>query len=251
MTNNFHKTAKELITVLNVSGLSKTKFGEKIGKSRQTINNWIDNGGVTYDNWQLIVTNILNDSANDSVDFVKEDQPNYNAKPFKSPDIVIPKIQGNVIYVPHDAYAGFASGNNNPLKNEDLEVWTLPFLRYMAYCFQVNGDSMYRTLRDGEKVFVEQQSLRDLSEFRNKIHVIETKDGDYLIKRVSRINKEEIRIHSDNPDHKDKQEIYNLEQDISRIWKVKDALKWDLGFMEDMEGIDTGMEDAALKLDKL
>lgn len=174
----------------------------------------------------------------------------YNAEPIKSAEIYKPKIQGNVIYVPHEASAGFAQGNNNPLTNKELEVWTLPFLPYMAYAFKVSGESMKRTLRNDEMVFVEQQSLWDFSEFGNKIHVIETKSGEYLVKRVSRISKEEIRISSDNPDHKDKQVIYNLEQEISRIWKVKHCLKYDMGFMEDMEGLDTGIEEAAIRLDK-
>lgn len=187
----------------------------------------------------------------DNLDYNIASEP--NAKPLKPLNKVITSISGNITYVPMVAYAGFSTGNNNPISNDDLEIWTLPFLRYIGYCFEVSGESMYRTLRPGERVFVEQTPVRDISEIQvSKVHVIETTTGDYLIKRVLRTDKpNEIRLWSDNPDYqgKDKDQILSYPEDFKRIWKVKDSLKWDLGFMEDMDGLDEDIETKAIKLD--
>lgn len=175
-----------------------------------------------------------------------------NSTPLKARYSTPPKISGNVIYVPMSAYAGFSSGNTNPLTNEDLEVWTLPFIKYFALCFEINGDSMRDTLQDGEFVLTEQQEVRRISDIQNEfIHVVETSDGNYLVKRVSKTNKsDEIVLQSDNYDFEDV--IMHYPTDFKRIWKVKNSFKWDLSYREriDKEFIDTDIEKIALRLDE-
>ena len=234
-----YKNSAEFRKVLEDSGLTQENFANKIGKTRATVGNWLKNG-VSFDNWLLVDARILGKEN------MHKNEP--NAKPFKSRSYVKPKFEGNCIFIPISAEAGFSSGNNNPAFNDDLETWPLPFLPYLGYCFEVNDHSMVRTLRDGEKVFVEQQHLRDIRDLQdNKIHVVELPDGTYTVKRVSRNDDgKELVLMCDNPKYKT--ERYPIE-DIKRIWKVKNTLKWDLGFMEDMENIDTYLDNKAAKLD--
>ena len=244
-------TDGEILTNLLITNkLKNTDIANALGVSRQQAGKYKNSKTISVD-----IKEKLKELLDLDIDAYRNNNVyKNNAQPFMAQEPFSPymhsTIQNNVIYVPCKAYAGWANGETNPVTNRDLQVFTLPFLPYMAYLFDVDGESMRRTLRNGERVFVERESLRDYSVFANKVHVIELKDGTYMVKRVSKISKDEIRIQSDNPDWKDKQDIYNLYTDVSRIWKVKNALKWDLGFMEDMEGLDMGVEEAALRLDQ-
>ena len=52
---NYHKNSEDLLNLLNNSGLGKKKFTEIIGVSRKTLDNWIAQGGVTFENWLNIL----------------------------------------------------------------------------------------------------------------------------------------------------------------------------------------------------
>ena len=241
------KDGEKLRNLLINKGIEEKEIAEKFNISVRQVYRYYDSETISKktlkkfkDHFDIELTNNSQNAHSNATPTTAEGDTPY----------IHSVIKNNVIYVPCKAFAGWSGGYTNPVMNKDLSVYTLPFLPYMAYMFDVDGESMKRTLRSDERVFVERESLRDYSVFANKVHVIELKDGTYMVKRVSKISKDEIRISSDNPDWKDKQEIFSLSNDIKRIWKVKNALKWDLGFMEDMENLDIAMEEAALNLDQ-
>ena len=125
----------------------------------------------------------------------------------------------------------------------------MPWITYKAFIFVVDGESMYRTLRDNEKIFVEQQHLRDIRELhQSRIYVVEHTDGTFYIKRCNTDNDyTELKMSSDNHSYND---IILPLDEVKRMWKMKNMFKWDGGFMEDMEGIDTTDEEIGLNLDK-
>lgn len=163
-----------------------------------------------------------------------------------------PSVSNNVVYIPLKAAAGFADGQNNPITNKELQLFHIPVLKYLAYCFQIQGNSMQPTLNDDEYVFTEQTPVRRIEDIQNgKIHVVELIDGSYIVKRVSQTNEDGvIMIESDNQDHHDPQERFHYGTEFSRLWKVKNALKWHLGNDPNFNDLDTSIEDAAIKLDK-
>lgn len=58
MNKESHKTyfkdSSYLLNSIALSGLSKSAFAKRIGKSRGTIENWLNRGGVTYVDYLLI-----------------------------------------------------------------------------------------------------------------------------------------------------------------------------------------------------
>ncbi|WP_299363655.1 S24 family peptidase [Winogradskyella sp.] len=128
----------------------------------------------------------------------------------------------NVVYVPVQARAGYLNGYGDPEYIESLPSFHMPYLTNGTYrCFEVKGNSMFRTFFDGDLVFGKfVEDLRDIRDGR--IYVIVSKTEGVVLKRV--INKIEERqkliLKSDNKDGNYPTYTINAE-DIEELWDVK------------------------------
>ena len=132
-----------------------------------------------------------------------------------------------IVHVPVPAQAGYISEVKDPAFYNELPTFSLPDYRYAAgthRSFDVDGDSMYPTLEDGDKIicsFIEPNhwasSIKD-----NSVCVIVTR-GDIVVKRVINLIKENgiLKLVSDNTDY----DPYEVSwTDIKEIWYVRTRL---------------------------
>jgi len=138
------------------------------------------------------------------------------------PQVVSADTKGdeNIVFVSQKARAGYLNGYGDTEYVEHLPIFKFPTLNEGSYrCFEVEGNSMYKTLCDGDLVigsFVE-----DIENIRSgRIYVIVSKNDGVVIKRViNRIKEHSILVlKSDNKDYP----MYSIPQeDIIEIWYVR------------------------------
>ena len=145
-----------------------------------------------------------------------------------------------------------ASLSSDPITNEQLEGWSMPFIDFKGWSFRCSGDSMLDTMLDGEIVIVSRDPIPTMDLIVNDwIHVLETPSGEYVIKRIAKQNiKGRIWIQSDNEDYKDEEWVYGT--DFVRVWVGRRLVKWDLSKRDKSirEGLDTDIERTAARLDR-
>ena len=132
-----------------------------------------------------------------------------------------------ILHVPIPAQAGYISEVKDPTFYNELPTFSLPDYRFTAgthRSFDVDGDSMYPSLEDGDKIicsFIEPahwiSSLKDQS-----VYVVVTR-GDIVVKRVVNQVKSNgtLLLISDNEDYAPYEVDLN---DVKEIWYVRTKL---------------------------
>ena len=144
-----------------------------------------------------------------------------------------------IVHVPIPAQAGYTSEGSDPEFIEELPTFTLPGFKYKVgthRSFDVAGDSMEPSLREGDKVicgFVEPEfwetSLKD-----GHVYVVVTV-RDVVVKRI--INHlstdRQLELHSDNSFYRP----YPVElEEVREIWRVEAVLS---PFLSGSEKVDS------------
>ena len=133
-----------------------------------------------------------------------------------------------ILHVPIPAQAGYVSEENKSVFYQDLPSYNLPdsaFSHGTFRSFDVSGDSMMPTLREGDKAicnFLEPEYWR--SSLKDKhVYIVVTR-GDIVVKRlVNKIKENQIiELWSDN----DEFLMYELDvSDIKELWQVKSVIR--------------------------
>lgn len=148
-----------------------------------------------------------------------------------------PSIDTGIIYVPIVAQAGYAKHFMNQVFVSDLERIYIPNSKYKgdnyAY-FEVEGDSMLPTLKEGMQVLaqsVEQSDWVNIDEFY--IYVIVTK-SQVMVKRLAKLRDEDGKVTDDSVFLviSDNEELYPQflieKRTIQQLWFVKRRLDWEM-----------------------
>lgn len=137
------------------------------------------------------------------------------------PQVISTDTNGNenIIFVSQKAQAGYLHGYGDMDFVENLPAFNLPILKEGTFrCFEVKGNSMYRTLCDGDLVIG--SYIENLQDIRSgRIYIIITKNDGIVIKRViNRIAERSLLIlKSDNKDYP----TYTVHaEDIMEVWYV-------------------------------
>lgn len=144
----------------------------------------------------------------------------------------IKKLEDNesgIIYVPVAAQAGYSKRMNEPKFDADFERVYLPGLKFKGAryrIFEVDGDSMSSTLKDGNQVIAELVEPEGYETIANYyIYVIVSEDM-ITIKRVFRKSPEEWVLISDNDEFYD-QFLFEV-KNVKELWKVKRKIDWEM-----------------------
>lgn len=137
------------------------------------------------------------------------------------PQVISTNTNGdeNIIFVSQKAQAGYLHGYGDMDFVENLPAFRLPILKEGTFrCFEVKGNSMYRTLCDGDLVVG--SYVEDLQDIKSgRIYIVITKNDGIVIKRViNRIAERALLIlKSDNKDYP----TYTVQaEDIMEVWYV-------------------------------
>ena len=215
-------------------GLNNFAFSRRIGVTSTTIDS-IVNGRPQSDGTRKrtkpgydVLMSIINEFDinpnylfGKSQHMLKPEQEFDNGTYSGMPQIISTNTDGdeNIIFVSQKAQAGYLHGYGDMDFVENLPAFRLPILQDGTFrCFEVKGNSMYRTLCDGDLVFGSfVEELQDIKSGR--IYIIVTKNDGIVIKRViNRILERDILIlKSDNKDYP----TYTVHaEDIMEVWYV-------------------------------
>jgi phage repressor protein C with HTH and peptisase S24 domain len=152
-------------------------------------------------------------------------------KPTPSTAILNPKIitvdnQGkeNILHVSVKAAAGYLAGHSDLEYFEKLPSFNLPGLTGSTYrSFEVDGDSMYPTLKHGQMVIGEWvETLDDIKE--DRVYIVVTKNDRPVIKRLlNRIKTRGVIIaKSDATNDRELYKNYTIRpEDIVELWYAR------------------------------
>lgn len=152
-------------------------------------------------------------------------------------DVITPSLPAEyrskaIYYVPVRARAGYLHSYGDELFLESLQKVVLPTFDgdpNNKRIFQVEGDSMYRTLVNDDLVIAERVERTDPI-IEDYIYVVVTKSEGMLIKRVSdRVRERNVLIlRSDNYKAGYSPIVIPVE-DIKEMWLAKGKITYDLG----------------------
>lgn len=134
-----------------------------------------------------------------------------------------------IIYVPVSAQAGYSKRVKDSQLEKDFEKIYIPGLKYKGAkyrMFEVEGDSMNPTLKEGMQVICEIVESEGWQSVANYYMYVLVSDDMITIKRIFRKTPEEWVLISDNEDFYD-QVIFNV-KNLKELWKVKRKLDWDM-----------------------
>lgn len=234
-TLDIHSKIKEVIHGLH---LNNSSFAKKVGVTSTTIDS-ITSGRLQGDGsrkktkpgYDLLLSIIESCNINPNYFFGQTDQMflTSSQENLMSPPVLgLPKIisvdpsgDENIIYVPSKARAGYLNGYDDEEYIETLPAFKMPFLTNNTYrCFEIKGNSMARTLYDGDLVFGRYvDSFDDIKDGR--IYVIVSKNDGIVIKRVINRSQEsgKLILKSDNVDGNFP--TYTMEiEDVEEVWYV-------------------------------
>lgn len=134
-----------------------------------------------------------------------------------------------IVYVPISAQAGYSKRYKEPIYLNTLETAYLPGTRYRGEkyrIFEVDGDSMTPTLKDGQKVIAALVDKDDWQSCPNYYMYVLVSEDMMSIKRIFRKSSEQWVLISDNEDF---YEQFGFEvKHLKELWIVKEKLDWDL-----------------------
>lgn len=134
-----------------------------------------------------------------------------------------------IIYVPINAQAGYSQRIKDPQFEKSFEKVYIPGLKYKGAkyrIFEVEGDSMSETLKEGMQVIAESVEQESWNSIANYYIYVLVSDDMITIKRIFRKSAEEWVLISDNEEFYD-QVVFNV-SNLKELWKVKRKLDWDL-----------------------
>lgn len=220
--------------IINKFNLNNFAFSRRIGVTSTTIDS-IVNGRPQADGTRKrtkpgydVLMSIINEfDINPDYLFGKsqhmlKSEINQSNKTYAGmPQVISTDTNGNenIIFVSQKAQAGYLHGYGDMDFVENLPAFNLPILKEGTFrCFEVKGNSMYRTLCDGDLVIG--SYIENLQDIRSgRIYIIITKNDGIVIKRViNRIAERSLLIlKSDNKDYP----TYTVHaEDIMEVWYV-------------------------------
>ena len=135
-----------------------------------------------------------------------------------------PTRKGNISLVPIRAQAGYCEHIMDPVYKVNLPKFNIPLGNLKSTdltCFEVEGESMYPTLQDGNYVLCEKilpahyyHSIK-----QDKVYVVIT-EHEVLVKRADALlyPSKKLVLHSDNSDFKTVQIHIEL---VKEVWRVE------------------------------
>lgn len=157
---------------------------------------------------------------------VKEQIP-----PFIPPKVITIDTTGeeNIVYVPVRARAGYLQGYGDPEFIEKLPQFKLPGLNNGTYrMFEVEGNSMFNTLGDRDRVIARYSTVSELRDER--VYVLVTVNEGIIIKRIlNRLNEGKIICKSDNNHRGEYPPIILDAMEIKEAWYVVEKQTRQLG----------------------
>jgi phage repressor protein C with HTH and peptisase S24 domain len=165
-----------------------------------------------------------NDSANKST--TRTEAKLTSPTVILNPQIITVDNQGkeNILHVSVKAAAGYLAGHSDPEYFERLPSFNLPGLTGSTYrSFEVDGDSMYPTLKHGQMVIGEWvEKLDDIKE--DRVYIVVTKNDRPVIKRLlNRIKTRGVIIaRSDATNDRELYKNYTIRpDDIVELWYAR------------------------------
>ena len=234
---------ERLILFLNHVGLSQYAFEKMVGLSTGFVNNIgdsirtksMDKISAVFPQlsmpWLLTgVGEMLKDVPADNVANDDGGAGSYNyitrrrqMKTEPNPD------NSSLLYVPIAAQAGYHQSIEDPVflsQLQRVDIPGLPFKGKHYRLFEVNGDSMEPTLKEGYHVvaeLIDQEQWMNIANYY--IYVIVT-STQILIKRLFRIDAHRFAMISDNEDFYPQQALHA--EEIRELWLVKRKLDWNM-----------------------
>jgi len=152
-----------------------------------------------------------------------DENPSYGRAPVILPIVVTPQNTERIVAVPFFAEAGYTRGFQDTNFIQDLPHFSLPQLGEGTYrAFQIRGDSMEPSINSGDWVigrYVDRvQGLQ-----AGTICVVLLKDEGILCKRVEKLGKMAIVLHSSNPRYS---LIEPASENIMEMWEVRAVLRY-------------------------
>lgn len=212
-------------------GDNPSSFAIKLTSNRQTVGNIIAGVNKPSYDFMLLLLKVFPDLSFDWLINGKGEPFHNSAPPMQvvrdssMPKVVTVDSSGdeNILYVPIPARAGYLSGYGDPEYIEHVEAYRLPNLKNGTYrMFQVEGQSMYPTLKHGDIVVAEWvESIDDIRDER--VHVLVTKQDGIVIKRaINAANKlGSVIAKSDNTNKGEYPNIEVRPNDIKEIWYAR------------------------------
>ena len=180
------------------NGYSQQEMANKLAVTRELYNK-IENGKlIISDGVELKFEKLLN-SENISRE-INENNGNYLEK---RRDLKNNSKSEGIIYVPVTAQAGYGRRYKEPIFINNLELAYLPGTKYKGKkyrLFEVEGESMEKTLFDGQKVIAEYVEIEDWQQKPNYYIYVLVSEDMISIKRVFRKDNETWVLISDNED---------------------------------------------------
>lgn len=126
----------------------------------------------------------------------------------------------NVIYVPVKARAGYLTGYGDAHFIEKLPAYRVPGLNNGSYrIFEVDGNSMFNTLADGDKVASRWQMLSEIRD--DRVYILVTNNDGIIIKRlINRYEEGKIIAKSDNNHKGEYPDLLIDIHEIAEVWYV-------------------------------
>lgn len=203
--------------------MSQTKLGQQFNLSHAAVSEW-ERGksapsGPVLDKlcefFGLDIEHLFDINLKD-----KNISGKSNAKPYQV-DNDIPFVP--VVHI--KAQAGYMKSSGDERYLEQLEMVQVFTLRGRSgssnyLVFEIEGDSMYPTLYDGDLVCCRKVELENwLRPPKLRIYVIITKEGEFICKRYLGTRDNALVFESENKDYP--QEISVGVEDIGELWKVE------------------------------
>ncbi|MEX6689245.1 helix-turn-helix domain-containing protein [Danxiaibacter flavus] len=150
-------------------------------------------------------------------------------KSIRKPKIETDPEQEGIIFVPISAQAGYSKHYLNPVFVKSLQKIYIPGMPYRGEryrIFEVDGDSMEPTLKQGYHVFcefVEHESYDHIANFY--VYVVVTEDR-IMLKRLFKKSATEFAVISDNEEFYP-QFVLHI-GDVKELWQVKRKMDWEM-----------------------
>ena len=154
-----------------------------------------------------------------------------------------------IVMVPQRAAASYAKGYADPEYISTLPAFNIPKIAPGSYrAFEVEGDSMFPTLYDGDIVVCsEVENLNSIQD--SYVHVIVTDDGVVIKRAHKHRTTNELELRSDNTFYTPYREHY---ANIREVWKVRRYISAMLpaptSFNHRLTAVETAIEELKKKL---
>lgn len=208
-------------TAIKEAGYTQEDAAEMLGTTRQSLNNWLGKAEIDPTLISDIESKLKIDLSH-VITIDTGDQLRLNKA-------ITPTEDEGLYYIPIAAQAGYALHYQDPMYLNELERLYIPgnpFKGDRFRYFEIEGDSMYPTLKDGMQVIaekVEPEYWKQIADYY--IYIVVTVDQ-VLAKRLIKIDDDLLAMVSDNDELYPQQELKYT--DVKEIWRVKRKLDWEM-----------------------